>query len=116
MTIKTDGPRTKSRKLWDKHGSWLILVVVAGFAFNGGAEWQTYKDQKSFAVLIKSHVDERDALRVRLRLVNDQLKDLSRQMGPAVESAATASQDANKAIQKADETIDKATKLIEATQ
>lgn len=116
MTIKTDGPRTKSRKLWDKHGSWLILVVVAGFAFNGGAEWQTYKDQKSFAVLIKSHVAERDALRVRLRLVNDQLKDLSRQMGPAVENAATASKDASKAVQKADATIDKATKLIEATQ
>lgn len=116
MTIKTDGPRTKSRKLWDKHGSWLILVVVAGFAFNGGAEWQAYKDQKSFEVLVKSHVDERDALRVRLRAVNDQLRDLSAKMPAAVQQAATASQDANKAIQKADETIDKATKLIEATQ
>ena len=116
MTIKTDGPRTRSRKMWDRHGSWLILVVVAGFAFNGGAEWQGYKDQKSFSVLVSSHVEERDALRVRLRAVNDQLRELSRQMGPAVEQAATASQDANKAVQKADETIDKATKLIEANQ
>lgn len=116
MAIKTDGPRTRSRKLWDKHGSWLILVVVAGFAFNGGAEWQTYKDQKSFAVLIKSHVDERDALRLRLLAVNDQLRDLSAKMGPAVENAATASKVASEAVQKADATIDKATKLIEATQ
>ena len=116
MTIKTDGPRTKSRKLWDKHGSWLILVVVAGFAFNGGAEWQAYKDQKSFEVLVKSHVAERDELRVRLRLVNDQLRAISTQMGPAVEKAATASEDASKAVQKADETINKASKLIEANQ
>lgn len=116
MAIKTDGPRTKSRKLWDKHGSWLILVVVSGFSFNGGAEWQAYKDQKSFAVLVNSHVAERDELRVRLRLVNDQLRSLSTQMAPAVEKAATASEDASKAVQKADETINKASKLIEATQ
>ena len=25
---------------------WLILVVVVGFAFNGGTEWQAYKDQR----------------------------------------------------------------------
>lgn len=116
MTIKVDGPRTRSRKLWDKHGSLLILVVVAGLAFNGGGEWQAYKDQRIVGALVTAHVKERDDLRTRLRTVNAELRELSKQMAPAVDKAATASKDANEAVQKADETIDKATKFIEANK
>ena len=115
MATKIDGPRTRSRKLWDKHGSLLILIVVSGLAFNGGTEWQAYKDQRMVEALIVSHTNERDDLRTRLRTVNNELRELSKQMAPAVDKAATASKEATEAVQKADQTIDKASKLIEAT-
>lgn len=116
MPNKVEGPRTRSRKMWDRHGSWLILVVVAGFAFNGGVEWQSYKSQGIIETLVRAHVAERDDLRQRLRTVNAELRELSKQMAPAVDKAASASKDASDAVQKADETIDKATKLIEANK
>ena len=102
--------------MWDRHGSWLILVVVAGLAFNGGTEWQAFKTQRIIETIVTAHVTERDDLRLRLRTVNSELRELSKQMAPAVDKAATASKEANKAVEKADETIDKATKLIEANK
>ena len=113
---KIDSPRTRSRKLWDKHGSWLILIFVIGIAFNGGVEWQSYKTQAIIEVVVASHVKEREELRTRLRLVTDANQEMARQLGPAVQEAATASEKAGKAVQKADETIDKANKLIEANK
>lgn len=113
---KVDGPRTRSRKLWDKHGSWLILIFVVGVAFNGGVEWQSYKTQGIVATIVESGKVERDDLRARLRTVNDSNQQMARQLGPAVEKAATASEEAGKAVEKADQTIDKANKLIEANK
>lgn len=109
-------PRTKSRKLWDKHGSWLILLVVGTLSFNGGVEWESYKNQKTIRPIIESHVLERDGLRARLREANDANRELSAKMGPAVQQAQTAAKEAGEAVNKADQTIEKANKLIEATQ
>ena len=109
-------PRTRGRKLWDKHGSWLILVVVGILAFNGGVEWESYKNQKTIRPILESHMLERDALRARLREANDANRELSAKLGPAVEQAQTASKEAGKAVDKADQTIERANKLIEATQ
>jgi len=113
---KIDSPRTRSRKLWDKHGSWLILIFVIGVAFNGGVEWQSYKTQSIVETIVVSGKVERDELRVRLRSVIDDNLRMARQLGPAVEQAATASQEASKAVEKADETLTKAKELIEANK
>lgn len=114
--MKIDGPRTRSRKMWDRHGSWLILVVVCGFAFNGGMEWQGYKDQKIVASIIESGKGERDDLRARLRNVNDRNLELARQLGPAVEQAEQAARKSGEAVEKADLTIKKANDIIEANK
>lgn len=111
--MKIDGPRTRSRKMWDRHGSWLILVVVVGFAFNGGMEWQSYKDQKVVTSLVESGRAERDDLRARLRDVNNRNQELARQLGPAVEKAEQASRQSGEAVLKADQTLKKANELIE---
>lgn len=114
--MNKDGPKTRSRKLWDKHGSWLILVFVIGVAFNGGQEWQAFKTQRVVETIVSSGVKERDELRDRLRVVNQANQEMARQLGPAVQTAAKASEEAGKAVQKADQTINKANELIEATK
>lgn len=101
-------PRVRSRKLWDKHGSWLILVIVVGLAFNGGAEWQAFKTRSIVTVLIASHVAERDELRARLRQVGDEKQALMERFAPAADKAQGAAD-------KAQEAVDKVNRLIEKT-
>jgi|ERR1700712_638601 len=114
--MKIDGPKTRSRKMWDKHGSWLILVVVIGFAFNGGMEWQGYKDQKVVESIIISGKAERDEIRARARQLSDRNQELARQLGPAVEQAEQAARKSGEAVEKADQTIKKANDIIEANK
>lgn len=114
--MKIDGPKTRSRKLWDRHGSWLILVVVVGAAFNGGIEWQSYKDQRLVESIVISSKSERDDLRARLRNVNDRNLELARQLGPAVEKAEIAARKSGEAVEKANQTLKKANDMIEANK
>lgn len=114
--MKIDGPRTRSRKMWDRHGSWLILVVVCGFAFNGGMEWQGYKDQKIVVSIVESGKTERDQLRARLKEVNMRNQDLAQQLGPAVQQAEQAARRSGEAVEKADLTLKKANDIIEANK
>ena len=114
--MNTDGPKARSRKLWDRHGSWLILALLVGIAFNAGQEWQAFKTQKVVETIVESGVKERDELRKRLRSVNEANQEMAKQLGPAVQTAAKASEEAGKAVQKADQTLNKANELIEATK
>lgn len=98
-------PRVRSRKLWDKHGSWLIMVIVIGLAFNAGSEWQAFKTRAIVSVLIDSHVAERDELRARLRQVGDEKQQLMERFAPAADKAQSAAD-------KADEAVNKVNKLI----
>lgn len=95
-------PRTRSRKLWDKHGSWLILVVVIGFAFNAGVEWEGMKRAAIVREIVNAGIQERDALRQRVRAANDENRKLTAQIP--------------KTIQKADEAVKKADELIQKTE
>lgn len=99
-------PRIRSRKLWDKHGSWLILVIVVGLAFNGGAEWREYKHRAVIATIVNAGVAERDDLRARLRKSNDEKQVLIERFGPA-------SADSKVAAEKATEAVDKVNQLIQ---
>ena len=108
----TDSPRVKSRKLWDRHGSWLILIVVIGVSFNGGTEWQAYKDRQVLAGVISSGVNERNQLRERLRVRTDEVVRLTKELA---DKSGKTQAEATKAVEKASELLDKADKIIEGT-
>lgn len=112
--MKDFQPRVRSRKLWDKHGSWLILVIVIGLAFNGGSEWQSSKTRDIVSTLVESHVKERDELRARLRTVHGEKQQLIERYAPAAEKAQGAADRANEAVNKAVQAVEKVDKLIEA--
>lgn len=101
------GPN-RGRRLWDAHGSWLILIIVVAVSWNGGMEWQDRKTHAVVNLVIENARTERDDLRARLRAVNDRNIELARALGPAVQKAAEAST-------KASEAVDKANQLIEDT-
>lgn len=120
---KLENPRVRSRKLWDKHGSWLILVVVFGLAWNGGGEWKSYQCRQVITKMIDSSVAERDDLRGRLRETNRLNRELSAQLGPsavkaaeAAAKAAEAAESATKAVEKASSAVEKADQLLEQTK
>lgn len=110
--MNKDSPRVKSRKLWDKHGSWLILVVVVGVSFNGGSEWTGYKMRLIIANMLESHVKERDDIRQRARSLSDRNQELARQLGPSVEKAEAAARLSTEAVLKADQAVKKADEII----
>lgn len=99
-------PRVRSRKLWDRHGSWLIIVLVIGLAFNAGAEWEAFKCRRLMNVITASHVAERDELRARLRQVGDEKQALMERFAPAADKA-------KEAVDKVDQTVDKVNRLID---
>lgn len=111
--MNKDSPRVKSRKLWDKHGSWLILVVLLGGAFNGGSEWMSYKMRLIIADIVQSHVKERDDIRARARALSDRNQELARQLGPSVEKAEAAARLSSDAVLKADKAVEKVNELIQ---
>lgn len=93
-------PRVRSRKLWDKHGSWLILALVVGLAWNGGSEWRDYKHRQVVAVVVSAGVAERDGLRARLRQVHEEKQKLVETCTPAVEKASEAVDKVNQLIKR----------------
>lgn len=106
-------PRVRSRKLWDKHGSWLIMVIVIGLAFNAGHEWQAFKTRMIVQTIVDSHVAERDELRARLRQVGDEKQALMERFAPAADKAQGAADKAKEAVEKLDKTVDKVNRIIE---
>lgn len=110
---KPENPRVRSRKLWDKHGSWLILIVVIGVAFNGGGEWRSYQHRLIIEKIILAGVAERDDLRGRLRSVNELNRRLSAELGPSAAKAFEAAIQANEATIKAGEAADKAGQAVD---
>lgn len=102
-------PRTRSRKLWDAHGSWLILVFVVGLAFNAGTEWEGMKRNKIIQQIVDAGVSERDGLRQRIREISAENRELSRQIQPTL-------QQANEAVDKANTVLQKTEKVIEGSK
>lgn len=50
MIEHTCKPRSRTRRFWDKYGSWLILILVVGITWNAATEWEGAKTRD----LIKS--------------------------------------------------------------
>lgn len=98
--------------MWDRHGSWLILVVVLGLGFNGGVEWHSYKCNTTITTIVEAGLKERNDLRARLRAVNDANVELVQRYSNAGAETKAAADKADKAVQKADETINRVNKLL----
>lgn len=105
--------RVRSRKLWDKHGSYLILVMVVALAWNGGSEWRDWKTQQLVESIVKAGVEERNSLRARLKEVNLLNQEMARNQGPTVAKANEAVIKADAAVSKADAAVDKADKAVD---
>lgn len=102
-------PRTRSRKLWDAHGSWLILVMVIGLAFNAGTEWEGMKRNAIIKQIVDAGVQERDGLRSRIREISAENRALSKQIQPTLQKA-------DEAVKKADSVLQKTEKVIEGAK
>lgn len=100
----------KGRRLWDHHGSWLLLVVIGISCFMAGGQFQAYSDEKTLKTVIESH-ERQDAQRVaRIRELLGQVDDLQSRLVPQASQAAKVAEraaiKAEQAIEKASETAD----------
>jgi hypothetical protein len=102
-------PRTRSRKLWDRHGSWLVLAFVVALAFNAGQEVEGYKRNAIIKQIVDAGVVERDTLRARIRFLSDKNFELSGKIQPTLEKA-------DEAVKKADTVLQKTEKVIEGAK
>lgn len=95
----------KGRRLWDHHGSWLLLVVIGISCFMAGGQFQAYSDDKTLKTVIESHErqDKQRVERIRELLADNKL--LTDQLGPKVERAAKT---AERAAAKAEQAVEKA--------
>lgn len=95
----------KGRRLWDHHGSWLLLVVIGISCFMAGGQFQAYSDEKVLKTVIESH-ERQDAQRVvRIRELLGQVDDLQSRVVP---QASQAAKRAEQAAQKATEAVEMA--------
>ncbi len=98
----------KGRRLWDHHGSWLLLVVIGISCFMAGGQFQAYSDEKTLKTVIESH-ERQDAQRVtRIRELLAQVDDLQSRLVPQASQAAKSAQ---QAAEKATEAVEKASAL-----
>lgn len=98
----------KGRRLWDHHGSWLLLVVIGISCFMAGGQFQAYSDEKTLKTVIESH-ERQDAQRVvRIRELLGQVDELQSRLVP---QASQAAKKAEQAAQKATEAVEKASAM-----
>jgi len=95
----------KGRRMWDHHGSWLLLVVIGISCFMAGGQFQAYSDEKTLKTVIESH-ERQDAQRVaRIRDLLGKIDELQARLVPqanlAAERAERAAITAEKAVEKA---------------
>lgn len=88
----------RGRRLWDNHGSWLLLAFVAIMCYMVGAQHTAYGYREAIKELAASY-ERQDALRVaRIRQQNEQILQLTGELAPAAKKAADqAAQAAEKA-------------------
>lgn len=98
----------KGRRLWDHHGSWLLLVMIGISCFMAGGQLQSHSSEKSLRAVIESH-ERQDAQRVaRIRELLGHIGDLQSRLVP---QASQAAKKAEQAAQKASEALDRASSM-----
>lgn len=98
--------QSKTRRAWDHHGSWLLLVVIATSCFMAGSQFNASSTGRTIQVIMESH-ERQDQQRIaRIRELNDANINLTLKLGPQVSKAA---EKASEAAVKASEAVEKAT-------
>lgn len=98
-------PNNKGRRLWDHHGSWLLLAVVGVSCFMAGSQFTASHANNNLRTVVEAHAAQ-DAVRVkRIRELIDTNTRLTIRLGDKVEVAAER---AEEAVNKASEVVEKA--------
>lgn len=97
-------PNNKGRRLWDHHGSWLLLGIVGVSCFMVGSQFSASHANNNLRTVVEAHAIQ-DAERVRrIRELIDTNTRLTVQLGNKVEVAA----------ERATEAVSKATEAAES--
>ncbi|WP_213881220.1 hypothetical protein [Pseudomonas sp. dw_358] len=105
-------PRTHSRtrRFWDGHGSWLLLLIVGISCWMAGSQYSASTMGSTIQILVNSQDKETDSYRQRIRELHDQIDHLNTSVQPVVQQAA---KDASTAAAKASEAADSAAKAVD---
>ncbi|SPZ07532.1 Uncharacterised protein [Pseudomonas luteola] len=104
---------SKTRRMWDAHGSWLLLLVIGVSCFMAGSAFNAASTSQTVQVLAESY-ERQDKLRVqRIRELNDLNVKLAQQVANQVHSAV---EKADQAATKANEAAAKASEVVEKVQ
>jgi len=98
--------RNQGRRLWDHHGSWLLLAIIGIACFMAGSQYTAMSANETLRLVVESH-ERQDAKRVdRIRELLAENSLLTRQIVPKV---SEASEKASEAAAKAAQAVEKAT-------
>jgi uncharacterized protein YlxW (UPF0749 family) len=96
--------KTRTQRMWDAHGSWLLLFVIAISCFMGGSAFNAASTGQTIKVLSDSYERQENANRLRIRELNDENRELAKQLAQAVQKA-------DQAVAKASEIVEKVEKV-----
>lgn len=98
-------PNNKGRRLWDHHGSWLLLGIVGVSCFMAGSQFTASHANNNLRTVVEAHAAQ-DADRVRrIRELIDTNTQLTIRLGDKVEVAAER---ATEAVSKAEKVVEQA--------
>lgn len=99
--------RNKGRRLWDQHGSWVLLAIVGVSCYMVGSQMAAINANETLRTVIESH-ERKDAERAqRIRALTDANTRLTLQLGrTAGEVAEKAGDAATRAAEAAERAAD----------
>lgn len=91
----------KVRRMWDSHGSWVLLVVIGVSCFMAGSQFNAASTSETVRILVESY-ERQDALRTaRIRELHEENRRLSQRLADradsVIEQAKTAAEKAAEA-------------------
>jgi hypothetical protein len=104
---------SKTKRMWDAHGSWLLLFIIGISCFMGGSAFNAASTGQTIKVLSDSYERQENANRQRIRELNDENRELAKQLAIRADQAV---QKADEAVQKATEAASKASEVVDKVQ
>lgn len=101
---------SKTKRFWDGHGSWLLLLIVGICCWMGGSQYNAATTGRTVEILVNSQDNETAEYRKRIRQLHDKIDELNTSVRPQVQQAA---RDASTAAAKATEAADTAVKAVD---
>jgi predicted PurR-regulated permease PerM len=104
---------TKTRRIWDSHGSWILLIIIAISCFMAGSQFNAASTSQTIKVITDSYERQENANRQRIRELNEETRQLAQQLATKADQAV---QKADQAVTKATEAATKASEVVEKVQ